>query len=83
MHDSFLGIIATACKTVSAYIYGLAPTREWLYAAPAFDFFGNSGAIAIRSLGTKVVDPDKVGELSLIFIDIHVGWSIQSNFIDQ
>ncbi|XP_063894384.1 proton-coupled folate transporter [Helicoverpa armigera] len=63
MHDTLLGIIATACKTVSAYVYGLAPTRNWLYAAPVFDFFGNSGAIAIRSLGTKVVEQDKVGKI--------------------
>lgn len=63
MHDSFLGIIATACKTISAYVYALAPTREWLYAAPVFDFFGNSGSIAIRSLGTKVVDQAKVGKM--------------------
>lgn len=69
MHDSYLGIIATACKTISSYVYGIAPTKAWLYAAPVFDFFGNSGAIAIRSLGTKSVDPDKVGELVLIFID--------------
>lgn len=62
MHDSFLGIIATGCKTISAYVYALAPDRNWLYTAPVFDFFGNSGAIAIRSLGTKVVDQDKVGE---------------------
>ncbi|XP_075981113.1 lysosomal proton-coupled steroid conjugate and bile acid symporter SLC46A3-like [Anticarsia gemmatalis] len=62
-HDSFIGIIATACKTLSGYAYALAPTRDWLYAAPVFDFFGNSGAIAIRSLGTKVVDQDKVGKI--------------------
>ncbi|XP_035435164.2 proton-coupled folate transporter-like [Spodoptera frugiperda] len=63
MHDTLLGIIATACKTVSAFVYGLAPTRNWLFTAPAFDFFGNSGAIAIRSLGTKVVGAEKVGKI--------------------
>lgn len=62
MHDSFLGLIATVCKTISGYAYALVPNRDWLYAVPVFDFFGNSGAIAIRSLGTKVVDEDKVGE---------------------
>ncbi|CAB3234997.1 unnamed protein product [Arctia plantaginis] len=63
MHDSFLGLIATVCKTISGYAYALVPNRDWLYAVPVLDFFGNSGAIAIRSLGTKVVDQDKVGKM--------------------
>jgi hypothetical protein len=62
MHDSMLGIIATTSKVLSSLVYGLAPTRDWFFAGPAIDIFGNSGATAIRSLGTKVVDQDKVGK---------------------
>lgn len=65
MNDSFLGIIATACKTASSFVYGAAQTKYWFYTGPIFDFFGNSGSTAIRSLGTKVVDPDKVGKNNL------------------
>lgn len=70
-HDSILGIIATASKVMGSIVYALAPNKTWLYAAPVFDIFGNSGVTAIRSLGTKVVDQDSIGRMcSLIgFID--------------
>lgn len=63
MNDSFIGIIATACKTVSSFVYGLAPTKAWFFSGPVFDFFGNSAVTAIRSIGTKVVGPDNVGKM--------------------
>ncbi|KAJ0174135.1 hypothetical protein K1T71_010281 [Dendrolimus kikuchii] len=63
MHDSFLGMIATACKIVSSFVYGLAPTQAWFFAGPVFDFFGTSGTTAIRSIGTKIVAPDQVGKM--------------------
>ncbi|CAG9123792.1 unnamed protein product [Plutella xylostella] len=63
MHDSLLGIIATFCKVASSFVYGLAPTKGWFYSGPVFDFFGNAGVTAIRSLGTKVVEPDQVGKM--------------------
>lgn len=70
MHDTILGIIATASKTISSFVYGLAPTKQWYYSGPAFDFFGNSGVTAIRSLGTKVVDPENVGKGHKSFSEI-------------
>ncbi|KAG6464716.1 proton-coupled folate transporter [Manduca sexta] len=63
MHDSLLGIIGTGCKIVSYVVYGLAPTKQWFFAGPAFEIFGNVGVTAVKSIGTKVVDPDKVGTL--------------------
>ncbi|KAL4714998.1 hypothetical protein ACJJTC_003149 [Scirpophaga incertulas] len=70
-HDSILGIIATTSKVFSSLLYALAPTRDWFFVGPILDIFGNSGGTAIRSLGTKVVDQDKVGKMcSLIgFVD--------------
>ncbi|XP_059060794.1 proton-coupled folate transporter-like [Achroia grisella] len=70
-HDSILGLIATTCKVLGSIVYAFAPNKTWLYAAPVFDIFGNSGVTAIRSLGTKVVDQDSIGKMcSLIgFID--------------
>ncbi|KAL0869895.1 hypothetical protein ABMA27_006095 [Loxostege sticticalis] len=71
MHDSMLGIIATASKVASSLVYGFASTKEIFFAGPVFDIFGSSGVTAIRSLGTKVVEPNEVGRMvSLIgFID--------------
>ncbi|XP_068620287.1 proton-coupled folate transporter-like [Battus philenor] len=63
MHDALIGVIATSCKVMSSLVYSLSPTKSWFYSGPAFDFFGNSGTTAIRSLGTKVVDEDKVGKM--------------------
>ncbi|GBP09733.1 Solute carrier family 46 member 3 [Eumeta japonica] len=63
MHDALIGIIATASKVLSSFVYAFASTRDWFYSGPAFDFFGNTGVTAIRSLGTKVVDPDEVGKM--------------------
>ncbi|XP_045778100.1 proton-coupled folate transporter-like [Maniola jurtina] len=63
MHDALIGIIATTCKVVSSCVYGLAPNRSWFFSGPLFDLFGNSGTTIIRSLGTKVVTPEKVGKM--------------------
>ncbi|XP_050674415.1 proton-coupled folate transporter-like [Leptidea sinapis] len=63
MHDALIGSIATICKVVSSFVYGFATNRTWFYTGPVFDFFGNSGTTVIRSLGTKVVDPDEVGKM--------------------
>lgn len=53
-------------------MYGLAPTKGWFYSGPVFDFFGNSGVTAIRSLGTKVVEPDQVGKGILTMISYEI-----------
>ncbi|CAG4947124.1 unnamed protein product [Colias eurytheme] len=63
MHDAVIGVIATSCKITASIVYGLAPNRNWLFSGPAFDLFGNSGTTVIRSLGTKVVEPDEVGKM--------------------
>ncbi|XP_053614632.1 proton-coupled folate transporter-like [Plodia interpunctella] len=71
LHDTILGMIATTSKVLGTFVYAFAPDRTWLYVAAVLDMFGNSGVTAIRSLGTKVVDPDSVGKIcSLIgFVD--------------
>lgn len=66
MHDSLIGVISTACKVMSSVLYALAPTKKWFYVGPAVDFFGNVGVTAIRSLGTKIVEPDEVGKMCSI-----------------
>ncbi|XP_045501745.1 proton-coupled folate transporter-like [Colias croceus] len=63
MHDALIGVIATSCKITASIVYGLAPSRNWFFSGPAFDFFGNSGTTVIRSLGTKIVEPDEVGKM--------------------
>ncbi|CAH2042400.1 unnamed protein product, partial [Iphiclides podalirius] len=63
IHDALIGVLATTCKVTASFVYSLAPTKSWFYSGPAFDLFGNSGTTAIRSLGTKVVDQDKVGKM--------------------
>ncbi|CAH0713367.1 unnamed protein product, partial [Brenthis ino] len=63
MHDALLGVIATSCRVVSSFVYGLAPTKTWFFTGPVFDFFGNSGSTVVRSLGTKVVAPNEVGKM--------------------
>ncbi|KAI5635114.1 major facilitator superfamily domain-containing protein [Phthorimaea operculella] len=63
LHDAIIGIIATASKVAGNYVYALAPTKSWFYSGPIFDIFGNVGTTAIRSLGTKVVEPEEVGKM--------------------
>ncbi|CAH2089529.1 unnamed protein product [Euphydryas editha] len=63
LHDDLLGAIATASKVLSSFMYGLAPNKTWFYIAPVIDFFGNTGSTVVRSLGTKVVQPDEVGKM--------------------
>lgn len=66
VHDALIGVIATTCKVVSSFVYAFAPNKTWFFTGPVFDFFGNSGTTVVRSIGTKVVSPDKVGELFLL-----------------
>ncbi|XP_046970551.1 proton-coupled folate transporter-like [Vanessa cardui] len=63
VHDDLLGAIATTSKVLSSFVYGLAPNKSWFYAGPVLDFFGNCGSTVVRSLGTKVVDPDEIGKI--------------------
>ncbi|CAG9564020.1 unnamed protein product [Danaus chrysippus] len=63
IHDAALGVLATSSKVLSSMLYGLAPTRTWFFVGPVLDFFGNSGSTVVRSMGTKVVDAEKVGKM--------------------
>lgn len=62
IHDDLIGAIATSSKVLSSFMYGLAPNKTWFYTAPVIDFLGNTGTIVVRSLGTKVVQPEDVGK---------------------
>lgn len=64
IHDAALGVLATSSKVLSSMLYGLAPTRTWFFVGPVLDFFGNSGSTVVRSMGTKVVEAEKVGTLT-------------------
>ncbi|CAK1551446.1 unnamed protein product [Leptosia nina] len=63
MHDAIIGTISTTSKILGSFFYGLAPTTKWVYFSPILDIFGNSGTAIVRSLGTKVVEPDQVGKM--------------------
>ncbi|KAJ2948495.1 hypothetical protein O0L34_g7745 [Tuta absoluta] len=63
MHDAILGMIATCCKVVANFVYAYSPTKNWFYSGPVFDIFGGVGTTAIRSIGTKVVEPEEVGKM--------------------
>ncbi|RVE40073.1 hypothetical protein evm_015277 [Chilo suppressalis] len=60
MHDCVLGMIGTTSEILTFIVYGLAPNIDLFYNGPVFDLFTSTGGMVIRSLGTKIVDPDKV-----------------------
>ncbi|XP_028169939.1 proton-coupled folate transporter-like [Ostrinia furnacalis] len=63
VHDGLLGIIATTSNLLSTLTSGLAPTREYFFAGPVLGIFGGPASTAVRSLGTKIVQPDQVGKM--------------------
>lgn len=51
------------CSKISANVcYGLAPSKTWYFLGPVFDIFGSAGGLVAKSMGTKVVQDDEIGE---------------------
>lgn len=64
VQDSIIGALAGVSRIAGCLMFALAPTRQWFYSAPLFNIFSFTGLTAIRSIATKSVPTEEVGEFS-------------------
>lgn len=68
VQDSVIGGLASVSRIASCFVFAFAPTRHWYYAAPVFNIFSSSGLTAVRSIATKTVPNQEVGQCKCLFI---------------
>lgn len=61
MDDSLIAVMACISKVLASFVYAFAPNKNWVYLAPVVEFIGGTAVIAMRSIATKVVEPDEIG----------------------
>ncbi|XP_060833931.1 uncharacterized protein LOC132917281 [Rhopalosiphum padi] len=65
--DSLIGVMACAGKIVAGICYALA-TEEWVYyLGPLVDIMGGTIFITARSIMSKIVKPDELGQVTAIY----------------
>ncbi|XP_061728983.1 proton-coupled folate transporter-like [Cydia pomonella] len=66
-HDSLLGIISTISKIVGSCVYCFAATATIFYIASMVEILNGTSLLAMRSIVSKVVDPEELGKVNSIF----------------
>ena len=62
MEDSIIGVFACLSRIAASLVYALAPTRTIYFLGPVLDMFSSAGATSLRSIASKLVNADEVGE---------------------
>lgn len=65
IEDSIIGAFACLSRIAASVVYAMAPTRTVYFLGPVLDMFSSAGATSLRSIATKLVETDEVGELCL------------------
>lgn len=60
--DSIIGVIACLSRIAASLVYAIAPSRTVYFLGPVLDMFSSAGATSLRSIATKLVNDDEVGE---------------------
>ncbi|KAG6464811.1 hypothetical protein O3G_MSEX014745 [Manduca sexta] len=61
-HDSVLGIISSISKIGSSFVYCFAATAAIFYIGPVVDLLNGTSILAIKSLYSKLLDPNEIGK---------------------
>ncbi|XP_077287139.1 putative peptidoglycan muropeptide transporter SLC46 [Arctopsyche grandis] len=67
MDDSLIGAISGISKIAASFIYAFAPTVSWFYIAPIVDLLSGTGIIVMRSIASKLVEPNETGKIHSLF----------------
>ncbi|KAJ0180103.1 hypothetical protein K1T71_004694 [Dendrolimus kikuchii] len=65
-HDSILGIISTTSKIASSFVYAFAPNATIFYIGPLVDILNGTSVLAVRSIYSKLVEPNELGKMNSI-----------------
>ncbi|XP_037299543.1 proton-coupled folate transporter-like isoform X2 [Manduca sexta] len=63
-HDSILGIISTVSKFAASFVYCFAPNEKVFFAAPLVEILNGTSLLAIRSIFSKLVEPNELGKVN-------------------
>ncbi|CAH0627263.1 unnamed protein product [Chrysodeixis includens] len=63
-HDSMLGIVSTLSKVAASFVYCFAPNEKIFYLAPLVEILNGTSLLAMRSLITKLVEPNELGKVN-------------------
>ncbi|XP_050422969.1 proton-coupled folate transporter-like [Adelges cooleyi] len=66
MDDSLIGIIAVTSKVVSGFVYAFASTELMFYIGSLTEMMAGSSYIVVRSILSKVVPQNELGQVSAI-----------------
>lgn len=67
IEDSIIGIVACLSRIAAAVVYAMAPSRTVYFLGPVLDMFSSAGATSLRSIATKLVNNDEVGEYQMVY----------------
>ncbi|KOB72968.1 Adenylate cyclase [Operophtera brumata] len=63
MEDSVIGVIACVSRIAASVVNAIAPTRSVYFLGPVLDMLSSAGATSLRSMASKLVHSDEIGEL--------------------
>ncbi|XP_013184487.1 lysosomal proton-coupled steroid conjugate and bile acid symporter SLC46A3 isoform X2 [Amyelois transitella] len=66
-HDSILGIISTLSKIAASFVYCFAPNERIFFIAPLVEILNGTALLAMRSIVSKLVEPDELGKINSLF----------------
>ncbi|XP_031327782.1 uncharacterized protein LOC116159026 [Photinus pyralis] len=67
LDDSLIGIISGSSKALSSLVYAFAPNTTIFYLGTIMESFSGTSYIAVKSLISKLVEPEELGKVYSLF----------------
>lgn len=66
MDDALIATMACISKVIGSFVFAFAPNTYIFYLGPVVEIIHGAGSIATRSIFTKLVTPDELGQVSAV-----------------
>lgn len=66
MDDALIAAMACISKVIGSFVFAFAPNKYIFYLGPVVEIIHGAGSIATRSIFTKLVTPDELGQVSAV-----------------
>lgn len=66
MDDALIAIMACVSKVIGSFVFAFAPNKYVFYLGAIVEIIHGAGSIATRSIFTKLVTPDELGQVSAV-----------------
>ncbi|XP_049772476.1 solute carrier family 46 member 3-like [Schistocerca cancellata] len=67
MDDALVGVLSCTSKIISSFVYAFSYTTWMIYMAPIAEILNGTSFIAMRSIMSKLVPPDELGQVNSLF----------------